>query len=144
MYRITKLVQKTINEIDELVEEPHKRKEELVIRPAAAYIKDEYIKKYHPTGYFSVNAICSDAIENGYLKQGLTSDRGGLRHDGITEIDNLEITAKGRGLIDTAFWIIPIGLLSSWWDKYGVFISGAVVGLLTAPVIILAKWLISH
>jgi hypothetical protein len=81
-----------------------------------------------------------DAIKSGYLESGITHDPNGAEVDGITEIDNLKVTTKGRALIDKA-WIIPIGLWLTWWDKFGVFLSGFVVGTLLPALFFLIKWL---
>ncbi len=146
MYRMVKTTQKSIDVIDKMATKhlvKHERRDRLehTFRPAASAVKSSYVEKYRRTSFIKTNDICVDAIENGYLVAGVTSDPNGAKLDGITEIDNLGITTKGRELIDKA-WIIPIGLWLVWWDKFGVFVSGFIVGILLPAVFFLIKWLI--
>jgi hypothetical protein len=112
MYRLVKLVQTTVDNFDKQAKRKHSREGVFVLRPAASMIMQTYSEKYR-TPYSATSNICEDAVTYGYLKQGTTHDPGGKDVDGVTELANLYTTTKGRELIDTAFWIIPLGLIEA-------------------------------
>lgn len=69
--------------------------------PSTLASKDDYIEQYG-VSVNQVNAICTDAIKNGYI-DGLTEELEGVA------IDHLCVTAKGRGLLSGP-WKIGLGI----------------------------------
>jgi hypothetical protein len=140
MYRITKLVEECVDELANTARNiKHTRRKTITLRPAASYIKQKYADRYRLPHYFRVNDICDDAIANGFLKAGITFDPNGKDIDGITEVDNLEITSKGREFI-SAF---PFGFLEELFGKRK-FIGGVFSGLLIALIIGVTTVILRH
>lgn len=134
VYRLVKLVE----QISE--EESSKRPIEEVVwvgrsyhAPVAAPLKHKFAGRYDYS-YQRVDDICDDALVDKYLS---VSARKGPKN----KVEVFIVTTKGRELIDTAFWVVPIGLLNAWWNRYGVFTTGFVAGLILPALILVVKWL---
>jgi hypothetical protein len=112
VYRFVKLVERVSN--DAAAKE---QSEEILWvgrsyhAPIATPLKYRFAEKYHYT-LQQVGDICEDAIEYKYL--GVST-----RKAPKNVVDVLEVTTKGRRLLDTipGLPFLPYGLIRAWWKK---------------------------
>lgn len=143
IYRFTKIVDSSAGQIGQMLKSSKfdRSGRKLYMWVSTAYAKDAFRQKYPKNTYNQIEDICEQAINQKYLQRRISIPEALVVAGEEEEIEQVRVLAKGHELLDKA-WIFPIGLWSTWWDKYGVFLVGFGIGGLFVGLIQIIKVII--
>lgn len=137
MYRVTKLVDTIAQELEDNDPSPLKSSGFTSWNPSTVNARIRFAKERKVSARHAA-FLFGDAIQNGYLM-------GSTKKSNGEDVDVVELTTKGRELIDTTVLIpIPIGLWMAWFKKFGAFFIGFFSGLVVPALISVIKLIVDN